>query len=89
MEVVSEMDFAVDPVFGQVLEDRESIKTNKGITVETGVRYKGDVPMIKMIAVMDYGHWNFQPTARMMWDFFKQFRRDPETRKLLWKGRDL
>lgn len=91
MEVVSEMDFAVDPVFGQVLEDRESMQTNKGdgIIVETGVLYKGEVPMIKLVAVMDYGHWNFQPTARIMWEFFKQFRRDPETLKLLWQGRDL
>lgn len=91
MEVASEMDFSVDPVFGQVLKDRESIQTAKGdgITVETGVLYKGDVPMIKLVAVMDYGHWNFQPTARIMWDFFRQFRRDPETRQLIWQGRDL
>ena len=86
MEVASEMDFSVDPVFGQVLKDRESIQTAKGdgITVETGVLYKGDVPMIKLVAVMDYGHWNFQPTARIMWDFFRQFRRDPQTKKLIY-----
>ena len=86
MEVVREMDFTVDPVFGQRLRDRESIVTNKGegIVVETGQMYKGDVPMIKLVAVMDYGHWNFQPTARIMWDFFKHYRRDQETRKLLY-----
>ncbi|MCR4844707.1 MAG: hypothetical protein K5843_06950 [Bacteroidales bacterium] len=85
MEVVCEMDFAAYPVFGQPLEDRETIVTSKGdgITVETGVLYKGRIPMIKLVAVMDYGHWNFQPTARIMWDFFRQFRRDPETGKLL------
>ena len=87
MEVVKDMDFAVDPVFGQRLRDRETIVTNKGdgIVVETGQLYKGSVPLIKMVAVMDYGHWNFQPTARIMWDFFKQFRRDPETKKLIYK----
>lgn len=91
MDVVNEMDFSADPVFGQVLKDRESIQTAKGdgITVETGVLYKGDVPMIRLVAVMDYGHWNFQPTARIMWDFFRQFRRDPETRQLIWEGRVL
>jgi hypothetical protein len=52
--------------------------------VETGQLYKGNVPLIKIVAVMDYGHWNFQPTARIMWDYFKQFRRDPETRKLIY-----
>ena len=26
-----------------------------------------------------------QPTARIMWDFFKQYRRDPETKKLIYE----
>ena len=86
MEVVREMDFSVDPVFAQKLRDRETIVTNKGdgIVMETGQLYKGDIPMIKLVAVMDYGHWNFQPTARVMWDFFKHYRRDPETKKLVY-----
>lgn len=86
MPVVSEMDFSVDPVFGQALQDRETIVTNKGdgIVMETGQLYKGKVPMIRLVAVMDYGHWNFMPTARIMWDFFKQYRRDPETKKLIY-----
>lgn len=89
MDVVSGMDFSIDPVFGQKLQDRETIVTHKGdgIVIETGQLYKGDVPLIKIVAVMDYGHWNFQPTARIMWDFFKQFRRDPETRKLIYLGK--
>ena len=86
MEVVREIDFSIDKVFGQPMRDRETIVTNKGdgITIETGVLYKGDVPMIKMVAVMDYGHWNFMPTARIMWDFFSHYRRDPETKKLIY-----
>ncbi len=86
MEVVREMDFSIDPVFAQKLQDRETIVTNKGdgIVVETGVLYKGDIPLIKMVAVMDYGHWNFQPTARIMWDFFSHYRRDPETKSLIY-----
>ena len=86
MAVVREMDFSIDPVFAQPVRDRETIVTNKGdgITIETGVLYKGDVPMIKMVAVMDYGHWNFMPTARIMWDYFMHFRRDPETKKLIY-----
>ena len=88
MEVNSEMDFSVDPVFGQDLRDRETVKTAKGegIVMEMGQLYKGDTPLIKMVAVIDYGHWNFMPTARVMWDFFKQFRRDPETKKLIFTG---
>lgn len=89
MTVNREMDFSIDPVFGQQLRDRESIRTVKGegIVMETGQLYKGEVPMIKMVAVINYGHWNFMPTAQVMWDFFKQFRRDPETKKLIYVGR--
>ncbi|NLZ18890.1 MAG: hypothetical protein GXY24_01285 [Bacteroidales bacterium] len=88
MPVVDRLDFSVDPLFGQRLRDRETIRTNKGagIVIETGQLYKGDIPLIKIVAVVDYGHWNFQPTAQIMWDFFKQYRRDPETRKLIYLG---
>ena len=86
MEIVSEMDFDKYSVFGQALRDRETIKTNKGdgIIMETGQLYKGDVPLIKLVAVMEYGHWNFMPAARVMWDFFKHYSRDPETKKLVY-----
>jgi len=84
MEVVDQMDFNVDPLFGQKLRDRETIVTNKGdgIVIETGQLYKGDMPLIKIVAVVNYGHWNFMPTAQIMWDFFKHYRRDPQTKKL-------
>lgn len=89
MPVITDLDFSVDPVFGFELQDRKQIVTNKGggLVVEMGTQYKGDVPMIQIIAVMDYGHWNFMPTAQMMWDFYKQFSRDPETKKLIYHGK--
>ena len=89
MEVVDQMDFTAWPLFGQPLRDRETIVTRKGdgIVMETGQLYKGDVPLIKIVAVVDYGHWNFMPTARIMWDYFKQFRRDTETKKLIYLGK--
>ena len=86
MKVISEMDFERYPIFGQELRDRETIHTQKGegIVVETGQLYNGDLPLIKLVAVMDYGHWNFIPAARIAWDFFKHYRRDPETKKLIY-----
>ena len=86
MKVISEMDFERYPIFGQELRDRETIHTQKGegIVVETGQLYNGDMPLIKLVAVMDYGHWNFIPAARIAWDFFKHYRRDPETKKLIY-----
>ncbi len=89
MDVVMDLDFAVDPVFGFQLKDRQTIHTNKGegIRMEVGQQYKGERPLICIVAVMDYGHWNFMPTAQVMWDFFKQFRRDPQTKKLIYNGK--
>lgn len=86
MEVISDLDFSVDPLFGFRLQDRKTITTHKGagIQMETGQIYKDGVPLIKIVAVKDYGHWNFKPTAQIMWDYFKQFSRDPKTLKLIY-----
>ena len=86
MEVTYDLDFTADTLLGLNLADRKTIITNKGngIKAETGYFYKGDVPLIKIVAVVDYGHWNFIPGAQMMWDYFKQFSRDPKTKKLVY-----
>ena len=87
MEVTRQPDFTKDATFGIELEGRQTIQTNKGISMETGELRKNGVPLIKIVAVNDYGHWNFKPAAQMMWDFFKQFSRDPQTKKLIYHGK--
>ena len=89
MDVSYDLDFIADPLLGLNLADRETIITNKGngIKAETGFFYKDDKPLIKIVAVVDYGHWNFIPCAQMMWDYFKMFSREPKTRKLVYHGK--
>lgn len=83
LQVTPELDFSKDATFGITLQDRKQIQTNKnGITMEYGQLYKGNVPMIRMVVINHYCHWNFKPTARLMWDFYKHFSRDPETKEL-------
>lgn len=86
LEVPAGLDFSVDSTFGLELADRQTVVTNKGagISMETGQLYKGDVPMIRLVAVNNYGHWNFKPTAEVMWDFFKHFSRDTATGRLVY-----
>lgn len=86
MDVEMDLDFTKDALFGFTLQDRECVVTNKGegIRMEMGQHYKGEKPLIKIVAVMDYGHWNFMPTAQVMWDYFKQFSRDEKTKKLIY-----
>jgi len=84
MEITGDLDFSVDPTFGFSLRDRQQIHTGKGedITIEYGQLYKGDRPMIRIMAINDYGHWNFKPAARLIWDFWCHFSRNTETKKL-------
>ncbi|MBE6289605.1 MAG: hypothetical protein E7100_05155 [Bacteroidaceae bacterium] len=86
MDVVEDYDFSKNEVFGQAVQNPTTIKTNKGdgITMEIGYLNKGNVPLMKLVAVMHYGHWNFQPAAQVMWDHFKHFSRDVKTKKLIY-----
>ena len=86
MDVVEDYDFGKNEAFGQTVQNPTTIKTNKGdgITMEIGYLNKGNVPLMKLVAVMHYGHWNFQPAAEQMWEHFKHFSRDIKTKKLIY-----
>ncbi len=84
MPVTGDLDFNVDPTFGISLRDRELIHTGKSedITIEFGQLYNDEIPMIRLMVINNYGHWNFKPAARLIWDFFRHFSRDTETKEL-------
>lgn len=86
LPVATELDFGVDPVFGQKLSDRETIQINKGdgLTVETGKIYKGDIPVMKLISITNYGHGNCPAVARISWDYMKHFARNRQTGELIY-----
>lgn len=86
MEVTGDLDFSLDSTYGFKLQDREQIHTGKGedITIEFGQQYKGDKPLIRLMAINHYGHWNFKPAAKLIWDFWRHFSRDTETKKLIY-----
>lgn len=84
LPVVETLDFDVDPNFGIKLENRRRVDTNKGISYEIGDQCKAGMPLIRYIVVDGYGHWNFQPGAELMWNYFKMFSRDPQTKKLIY-----
>jgi len=84
LPVAKTLDFSVDQNFGMKLENRRHVNTNKNISYEIGDLTKNGTPLMRIIVVNGYGHWNFQPGAELMWDFFKKFSRDPETKKLIY-----
>ena len=74
-----------DPMFGMKVSDRRSVSTMDDLTMHEGTLYKGDKPLIKMIALEPYGHWNYKGAAREMWEFFSHFYREQETKKLYYR----
>lgn len=87
LPVWEKLDFSIDSVFGMKLAERETIHFNKGdgIDVETGCLYKDNIPVIKLVAVVNYGHGNFHPCARIAWDYFKHFSRNRQTGELIYE----
>lgn len=76
------------PVFGLPLENERRIETTKGHAMHIGdLSDPEGRPLIRIVAVEDFGHWNFVPGARQMWDFFKLWSRDPETGASIYHGK--
>lgn len=79
-----QVDYKAEPVLGVKMENRETIHTNKHITLEKGNLCKKGIPMVEFTAIMHYGHWNFRPVAERMWNFFRHYSRDVKTGKLIY-----
>ena len=68
------------PLFGLELKNRRRLETNKHHAMEVGdILDAAQLPVIRIVAVENFGHWNFVPGSALMWDFFKHWRRDPAT----------
>ena len=75
------------PVFGLPLKNRHRIETNKHHAMEVGdILDEAGRPLIRIVAVENFGHWNFVPGAKEMWEFFKLWRRDPATLQSVYYG---
>lgn len=87
---VAEMpDFSIDPVFGISLNDRREIRNMKNVDVHVGDVNVDGRPVLRLVAVEEYGHWNFQPATWMMWDYFKLWSRDPLTGESIYHGQKI
>jgi poly(3-hydroxybutyrate) depolymerase len=84
MEVGETGNPSLDPMFGMAVRDRRNVSTMDDLTMHEGTLYKDDKPLIRMIALEPYGHWNYKGAAREMWEFFRHFSRDPQTKKLIY-----
>ena len=79
LEVSGPTDLEKYPVFGLPLENRHRIETVKHHAMEVGdILDRSGLPVIRIVAVENFGHWNFVPGAREMWNFFKHWSRNQE-----------
>ncbi|MBR1434293.1 MAG: hypothetical protein IJ584_04180, partial [Bacteroidales bacterium] len=77
-------DPSIDPIFGMEVRDRKAIETKDNLTMHEGTLYKGNTPLVKMISLEEYGHWNYKGAAAEMWEFFTHYSRDPKTKRLIY-----
>ncbi len=77
-------DPSIDPIFGMEVKDRKAIETKDNLIMHEGTLYKGNTPLVKMISLEEYGHWNYKGVAAEMWEFFTHYSRDPKTKKLIY-----
>lgn len=84
LPVYEKLDFSLDKNFGMKLENRRREDTIKGISYEIGDMCKDGIPLIRAVVVDGYAHWNFQPGAELMWDYFKMFSRDTQTKEIVY-----
>lgn len=85
MEIGETCNPSLDPMFGMAVRDRRNISTMDDLTMHEGTLYKGDKPLIRMIALEPYGHWNYKGAAAEMWEFMRHYSRDPQTKKLIYR----
>ena len=87
LEVSGPTDLEKYPLFGLPLENRHRVETVKHHAMEIGDLLDSEGhPIIRIVAVENFGHWNFVPGATEMWNFFKMWSRDPETLKSVYDG---
>lgn len=76
------LDFDAHPVFGVRLTRVHDFVSNQGISYHSGDMEKDGVPYVRIVAVDNYGHWNFYPGSEMMWEYFTHFSRDSKSKVL-------
>lgn len=75
-----------NPYFGMILENYGAIP-NEGLCQMYGGTLTNDNQVaISLNVVDDWGHWNYEFDAQMMWNFFKQYQRDTETKEIIFTG---
>jgi len=75
-------DLAANPLYGVKLDGQAEVDLG-GTKALSGTLSNGDGPMIKLVGLTPYGHWNYKPAAADIWNFLSRYKRDTATGKLI------
>lgn len=82
IDVTKEIDYDKNAYYGLALDNQKWIELGEKQAYEGTLSNKNGVIM-KLVAVKNHAHWNYQPNAQYMWDFLKDYRRDTKTGELI------
>ncbi len=69
-----------------------SLDGQRWTTIGTREALVGDVknedgmPLIRLVGLHNFAHWNYKPIAQEMWEFFSMYERDMETGATIYNG---
>lgn len=75
-------DLTANPLYGVKLDGQRQVDLG-GTKALSGTLSNSDGPMIKLVGLTPYGHWNYKPAAADIWNFISRYKRDTATGKLI------
>ena len=79
---VSNIDMKANEYYGIALNNQHWIKLGEKDMLVGTLSNKNGVVM-ELAAIKDLAHWNYKPEAEYIWSFFKKYKRDTVTGKLI------
>lgn len=79
---VSNIDMKANEYYGIALNNQKWTKLGEKDMLVGTLSNKNGVVM-ELAAIKDLAHWNYKPEAQYIWNFFKKYKRDTVTGKLI------
>ncbi len=71
------------PYFGMPLSNFDKVENDGLCEITSGTMTNENGVSLSLNAIESWGHWNYEPMAKIMWNFFKQYQRNVETGELI------
>lgn len=79
-------EFSGEEYYGVQLENYHSVDNAGSLVIKSGTLTNAKGVSISLNAIENFGHWNYEPTANEMWNFFKQYSRNTSTGEIVVEG---